>query len=148
MGGCLKRWLVATLRWRGTCAIVLTRIGPVWVPLACLHDALASWTRALVLDCNGSGDIGVVSLRHVLATHVITCVWPTAVHPRIGVLTSCQALITLGTNGVDCTLPRGPISRQHGLVIPRPTLSVHLLRISPIQPALSCCLRGLVFLVL
>ena len=66
--------------------MVLTQIGPVWVLLACLHDALATWMRALVLDCNGSGDIGIVSLCHLLATHVIKCVWPAAVHPRTGAL--------------------------------------------------------------
>ena len=68
--------------------MIVTRTGLVWVLLACLHDAMATWMRALVLDCNGSGNTGVVSLCHLLATHVITCVWPTAVHPRVSALTS------------------------------------------------------------
>ena len=116
--------------------------------LARLHNALAAWACALVLGCNGSGNTGVVSLCHLLATHVITCVWPAAIHPRTGALASRQALITPGTCGVDCTVPHGPISRQYGPVRLRPALSVHLLRISPIRPTPSCCLRVLVFFIL
>ena len=68
--------------------------------------------------------------------------------PRTGELPSCQALITPGTCKVDCTIPRSPISRQRGPIRLRPALSVQLLCISPIRPTPSCCLRGLVFLVL
>ena len=100
--------------WRGTYTAVLTQNGPVGVLLARLHNALAAWTRALVLDCNGSGDTGVVSLCHLLATHTIMCVWLAVVHPRIGALTSRQALITPGTSKVDCIVPHGPVSRQCG----------------------------------
>ena len=85
---------------------------------------------------------------HLLATHVITCVWPVAIHPQIGVLALRQALITPRTNRVDCIVPRGPVSHQRGPIRPRLALSVHLLRISPIRPALSCYLCRLVFLVL
>ena len=104
--------------------------------------------RALVLDCNGSGDTSVVSLCHLLAPHVITCVWPAAVHPRTNALASRQALIPLGTCGVDCTVPRNPISHQCGLVRPHLALHVHLLRISTIRLGPSCCLRGLVFITM
>ena len=78
--------------------------------LAHLHDALAAWTHALVLDCNGSGDTSDAFLCHLLATHVIMCVWPAIVHPQIGALMSSQALMTPGTNKVDHIVPRGPIS--------------------------------------
>ena len=104
--------------------------------------------HTLVLNCNGSGNTGAVPLCHLLATHVITCVWLAAVHPRTGTLASRQALITPGTYGVDCTVPRGPVSGEWGVIRPRPALHVHLLRISPIRPTPSCYLRGLVFLVL
>ena len=36
-----------------------------------------------------------------------------------------------GTNGVDCTVPRGPTNRQYGPVKPRPTVSVRFLHFSP-----------------
>ena len=85
---------------------------------------------------------------HLLATHIITCVWPATVRPRTGALASHQGLITPGTGGVDCMVPCGPISRQHGPIRPCPTLNVRLLHISPIWPAPSCYLCGLVFLVL
>ena len=116
--------------------------------LACLHDALAVWTRALVLDYNGSGDTGPVPLCHLLATNVITCVWLIVVHLWISALTSRQALITPGTNGVNCTVPRGPVSYQCIPIRLCPALTVRLLRIFPIQLAPSFYLCGLVFLIL
>ena len=111
--------------------MALTRTGPVWPSLAPSHTVLAALARALVLCCNGSGDIGAVSLCHLLATHVIMRVWPTAVHPRTGALMSRQALITPRASEVDCTVHSGPVRRQRGLVRPRLALSVHLLCISP-----------------
>ena len=116
--------------------------------LACSHDALPAGMRALVLGCNRSGDIGAVSLCHLLATHVITCVWLASVHPRTGALVSLQALIAPGACEVDCTVPRGLVSRQCGLVRPRFALSVHLMHISPIWPTPSWYMHGLLFLVL
>ena len=77
------------------------------MPLAYLHNAFA----ALVLGYNWSGDTGVVPLCHLLATNVMTCVWPTVVHPQIGAFMSCQALITPRHLRDDCVTLRGPISR-------------------------------------
>ena len=59
-----------------------------------------------------------------------------------------RALITPRTRGVDCTAPRSPVSHQRGPITPCPALTVRLLRISTIQLAPSCCLCGLVFLVM
>ena len=128
--------------------MVLTQTGLVWVLLARSNDAVAVWMCALVLDSSGSGDTGVVPLCHLLATHTIMCVWLVVVHPWISALASCQALITPRTSGIDCTAPCGPVSCQRGPVRPCPALNVRLLPISPIQPTLSCCLCGLVFLIL
>ena len=50
-----------------------------------------------------------------------------------------------GTNGVDCTAPRGPTNCQYGPVRPQPAVYVRFLHIPPTRPAPSCCLRGLVF---
>ena len=114
--------------------MVLTQIGPIWVLLA--HSRCTG-----CLDTRSSA----MPLCHLLATHVITCVWPIVVHPRISAPASCQALITLGTSRVDCMVPRGPVS---GPVRPRLALTICLLHISPIRPTPLCYLCGLVFLVL
>ena len=129
--------------------MVLTRTGPVWVLLACLHDALAAWTCAHW--CWTA--MGVATL--VLCLCAIS--WPHTSSRVCGLQPftlvpahshHARPLITPGTCEVDCTVPRSPISCQCSPVRPRPALSVHLLRISPIRPAPSCCLCGLVFLVL
>ena len=101
-----------------------------------------------MLDFNGSGDTGAMPLSHLLAAHIIIRVWPVVVHPRIGTLASYQALITSRTSGVDCTAPHGPVSHQCSPIRPHPTLTVCLLRISPMQLAPPCYLCKLVFLVL
>ena len=96
--------------------------------------------RTLVLDCNRSGDTGALSLCHLLATYVITCVWLAVFHPRISALASCQALITLGTSKVDCTVPRAPVNRQCGPVRLQLALNICLLCISPSgQPSRAVC---------
>ena len=53
-----------------------------------------------------------------------------------------------GTNGVDCTVSRGPTNRQYSPVRLRPTMSVHFLCFPPTRPAPSCYLHGLVFRIL
>ena len=128
---------------RCTCVVVLTQNGPVLGLLACSHNALVAWMSALALGCNGSGDTSAMPLCHLLATHVITCVWPAAVHPRIGAIMSRQALITPRTNGVHCAIPCSPVSSQHGPVKPCPALTIRLLRISSIWLAPSCFCTGL-----
>ena len=43
------------------------------------HHVYAALVLALVLDYNCSGGIGHVPLCHLLATHISTCEWPTAI---------------------------------------------------------------------
>ena len=93
---------------------------------------LAALACALVLCCNGSGDTGAVSLCQLLATHVRTCDWFATVHPRIGGLTSRQALVTPWDQQVDCTASCGPTNRKYGLVRPCPAVSVRFLRFPPL----------------
>ena len=53
-----------------------------------------------------------------------------------------------GTSGVDCTVPHGPTNCQYGPVRLHRAVSICFLRIPPTWLAPSCCLHGLVFLVL
>ena len=71
------------------------------MPIELLHGALAALAHAGVLDYNWSGDVGAMSLCHLLATHVNTCEWPIVVHPPISALVSHKPLLHHGTSGAD-----------------------------------------------
>ena len=63
--------------------MVVHRIGPIWMTVVLSHDALFAFLCALLLGYNWSGDIGAVSLCHLLAIHVSMHDRAIVVHPPI-----------------------------------------------------------------
>ena len=117
-----------------------TELGRFGASLAHSHTVLAALARALVLCCNGSGDIGAVSFvpspGHTCHHMCVACnrspsYWRTRITPGPD--------HTTGSTEVDGTVPRGPIQLP---VRPSQTascsLSVHLLRILPHLGQLPC----------